>query len=465
MTQAFGDDRFERELRLVLHDRAEEIASRARTAAEMTAVIAPRLIPGARARRRETLLRLFAIALVLLVLLIGAILFGARPSRPPVNLFVAVDLPFQGEPAAPPTVDAVRLAIREARLPPGISVELSEDGVFDDSVDGSATPDKGADNMRRIAADPRYAAVIGPWHSFVAEAAIPIANAAGLLQCSATNTAPGLTVGDEAASLRPRQDRPSYVRVATTDDAAADAAARLLFGVLEKRKVFVVSTVEPFAGGRSEDVVHAFEALGGTVVGRGSVGDGGDEPAAVAGQVIASGADAVFFDALGVDGGRLLGALSAQGSTVPFVGLDIILDGPRSATDSVLNRAGPGVDNAFGIFQAGRDPTLGPRVEAAYASEFRRAPDNFVLNAYACASVILDAIGRVDGSRMTTLADWREAIRAEVTAPGREYRTPVGTIGFDANGDAVPRRVSIFRADPAAGDWTFWQLLELPSQG
>jgi len=465
MTQAFGDDRFERELRLVLHDRAEEIASRARTAAEMSTVIAPRLIPGARARRRETLLRLFAIALVLLVLLIGAIVLGARPSRPPVNLFIAVDLPFQGEPAAPPTVDGVRLAIREAHLPAGVSVELPVDGVFDDSVDGSATPDKGADNMRRIAADPRFAAVIGPWHSFVAEAAIPIANAAGLLECSATNTAPGLTVGDEAASLRPRQDRPSYVRVATTDDAAADAAARLLFAVLERRRVFVVSTVETFAGGRSDHVVDAFEALGGTVAGRGAVGVGGDEPAVVAGQIGASGADAVFFDALGVDGGRLLAALSAQGSTVPFVGLDIILDGPRSVADTFLNLAGPGVDDAYGIFQVGRDPTLGPRVEAAYAAAFGRAPDNFVLNAYACASIILDAIGRVDASRVTTLAEWREAIRAEVTAPGREYRTPVGTIRFNTNGDAVPQRVSIYRADPSAGDWTFWQLLELPPAG
>jgi branched-chain amino acid transport system substrate-binding protein len=253
--------------------------------------------------------------------------------------------------------------------------------------------------------------------------------------------------------------------VATTDDAAADAAARLIVGVLEKRSVFVASTVEPFAGGRSERFVEAFRALGGSVAGRGSIGEGGDEPGVVAGQVLASGADAVFFDGLGVDGGRVLGALSAQGSSLPFVGLDIILDGPRSAADSFLNVAGAGVDNAYGIFQAGRDPTLGPRVETAYLAAFGRPPESFVLNAYACTSVILDAIARVDASRLSTLADWREAIRAEVTSPGREYRTPVGTIGFDANGDAVPQRVSIYRADAGVGDWAFWQMLELPRSG
>jgi len=465
MTQAFGDDLFERELALVLHDRAEEIAARAHSVPEMTAVMTPRLVRRRRAGRQDAMLRLLALGLVLLLLLIGAILFGARPSRPPVQLFLAVDLPLQGEPAAPPTLDAIRLAIRDAHLPQGISVELPADGVFDDSVGGSATADQGAANMGRIVADPRFAAVIGPWHSYVAKAAMPIANQAGLLECSGTNTAPGLTIGDQAAALRPRQDRPSYVRVAATDDAAANAAARLLVGVLEKRSLFVVTTVTPFAGGRSEQVVAAFEGLGGTVVGRGSVGEGGDEPDAVARQIIASGADAVFVDALSAEGAPVVRALSSSHAKLPVVGLDIVLDGPRSADGTFLNLAGPGVDNAYGIFQAGRDPGLAPQVESAYRAAYGRAPENFVLNVYACTSVILDAIGRIDASRLTTPADWREAIRAEVTAPGREYATPVGTLAFDTNGDAMPQRVSIYRSDPDAGDWSFWQLLELPAGG
>jgi ABC-type branched-subunit amino acid transport system substrate-binding protein len=362
-------------------------------------------------------------------------------------------------------VDAVRLAIRDAHLPAGVSIDLPAAGVFDDAIDGSAKPEQGAANMDRITADPRFAAVIGPFHSFVAEAAMPIANAAGLLECSASNTLPGLTVGDGAAALRPRPDRPTYVRLATTDDAAATAAARLVAGILQKERVFVATTVGPFAGGRTDTFVAALEALGGSVVGTGAIGDGGDAPTTVARQVASSRADAVFFDGLGVDGGQLLAALSAAKVDVPFVGLDIVLDGPRSAPGTVLNIAGAGVGDAYGIFPAGTDPTFGSEVEAAYTKAYARAPENFVLSAYACASVILDAIGRVDASRLTTLAEWREAIRAEVTAPGREYRTPIGTIRFDANGDAVPQRVSIFRADPRAGDWTFWRMLELPAKG
>jgi len=465
MTRAFGDEQVELELRAVLFERAEETASRARTVAEMTAVITPRLIRATRAARREGAFRLAAIGLILVLLFVAAIAVGTRLSRPPINLLLAVDLPLQGEPGAPPIADAVRLAIRDAHGLAGATVELPPDGVFDDSVDGSANPDRGAANMARIAADPRFVAVIGPYHSFVAEAAIPITNAAGLLECSPSNTAPGLTRGDTAASIRPRPDRPSYVRVASTDDAAAAAAARLLVGVLGKRSVFVVSTVAPFAGGRSQAFVDAFKVLGGTIAGTGAIGDGGDEPGVVAGRIEVSGAQSVFFDGPSSLGGSVLAGLSGASADLPFVGLDIILDGPRSVTGSFMEAAGTNVANTYGVFPTGTDPRLGPQVRAAYSAAYGQPAGDFILSAYACATVILDGLARLDATRLREPADWREALRAEVTTPGRTYETDVGTIGFDANGDAQPQRVSIFRGDPTAGDWAFWQMLELPPGG
>jgi branched-chain amino acid transport system substrate-binding protein len=466
MTRAFGDDRLELELRAVLHERAEEMASRAHTTAEMTAEITRHMRwAGVRAARQEAILRLATIALLVLALLLAAIAFGARPTRPPMNLLLAVDLSLQGEPAAPPIVDAIRLALSEAAGPDGVTIDLPRDGVFNDSVDGKPDAQQGAENMRRIAADPRYVAVIGPFHSFVAETEIPIANAAGILECSPSNTAPGLTVGVAAASIRPRLDRPSYVRVAVSDNAAAEAAARLLVGALGKRSVFVVSTVAPWAGGRSETFIGAFKGLGGALSGRGAIGEGGDPPRIVAEQIRASGADSVFFDGPASDGARVLAALSTVSADLPFVGLDIILDGPRSAKGSFLEVAGAEVGQAFGVFPAGTDPELGRQVQTAYEAAYGHGPENYVLSGYACTQVILDAIERLDASRLADPGDWREAIRAEVTAPGRRYRTAVGTIGFDPNGDAEPQRVSIYRADATIGDWTFWQMVELTPGG
>ena len=463
MTRAFDDVELELQLRTVLQERAEEVASRARSVSEMTAAIAPRIrAREARARREGAILRLAFVGLIVLGLLLAAIAIGSRPSRPPTRLLLAIDLPLLGEPAAPPTADAVRLAIRDAPAAPGVTIDLPPSSVFDDSIDGSADPDKGAENMARIVADPRYVAVLGPYHSFVARAAIPITNAAGILECSPSNTAPDLTRGDAAASIRPRPDRPNYVRVATTDDAAATAAARLLFGVLGKQSVFVVSTVAPWAGGRSQTFIEAFEGLSGTVAGTGAIGDGGDDPGVVAGQIEASRAEAVFYDGPSSIGGSVLAALSGASADLPFVGLDIIVDGPRSFAGSFMQAAGAKVANAYGIFPTGTDPTLGPQVEAEYVATYGRPASNFVLSSYACTSIILDALHRLDPSRLAEPADWREALRAEVTASGPRYQTAVGPIGFDANGDADPQRVSIYRGDPTTGDWTFWQMLELP---
>ena len=466
MSRAFGDEQLERDLRAVLDERAEEMASHARTAAQMTAEIAPRLrSAGAFTWRQEAVLRLVVIALVLLALLAAVVGFGTGPSRPPAHLQLALELPLEGEPGAPPIVDAVRLALGNAALRAGVTIDLPDDAVFDDAVDGNTDAERGTENMQRIAADPRFVAVVGPYHSFVAEAVLPIANAAGIVQCSASNTAPGLTLGDEAASLRSRPDRPSYVRVVSTDDAAARAAARLIFGILGKRSVFVVTTVEAWAGGRSETFIAEFEGLGGTLVSRAAIGDGGDEPDMVARQIEASGAEAVFYDGPSALGGSVLAALASVAGDLPFVGLDIILDGPRSATGSFLEAAGPNVRNAYAVFNGGRDPELGPRVEAAFQAAYGRPGGGYVLTAHACATVLLNAIDRLDPSRLAGPAEWREAIRAEVTSQGPHYATAVGTIGFDANGDATPQRVSIYRADATAGEWTFSEMLELPTGG
>ena len=52
-----------------------------------------------------------------------------------------------------------------------------------------------------------------------------------------------------------------------------------------------------------------------------------------------------------------------------------------------------------------------------------------------------------------------------MTTPGRRYQTAIGAVMFDANGDAQPQRVSIYRGDANAGDWTFWEMLELGPGG
>jgi branched-chain amino acid transport system substrate-binding protein len=460
MSQAFGDERLEQRLRLVLDERAEAVASQARTAEEIAADLIPRLRAGRRSSARlEAFGRIVAIAAVL-ALLLAILALGIGRPHSPIDLRIAVDLPFVEETGMQSVVDAVRLAIAREGAAGGPTLALTADGVFNDAGPSGADPDLGAANLRTIVADARYIAVIGPYTSGIAKAEIPITNAAGLLQCSPSNTDPDLTIGDAATALRPQPERRSYVRVAATDAAQADGAARFMVGHLGARTLFVLAE-DGFAGGRSDRVVEAFERLGGTVVGTKVVSSDGVIPALVAAEVLASRPDAVFFDGRGELGGTLLRALVSSAADLPLVALDGIVDGPSSASGTFLNAAGASRENAYAIIPASFDRVRGLEVEAAHIAAYGARPVRHAFGGYACAEVILAALARMDLPPWADLAGWREALRAEVTEPGRRYQTVLGDFAFDANGDPTPVRVSVFHADDALGDWAFSEVVDI----
>src|SRR6478609_300144 len=141
---------------------------------------------------------------------------------------IGISLPLSGEDASfgVPIRDGALLAIREANdqnLLPGYRIETK---VLDHAVDGRHDPTQGANDMLSLSGDPTVVAVVGPAHSSVAKAQIPLSNAAGLLQCSPTATFPGLTQGTDGAAFRVvNPDRISFIRVSTPDDLEGPAMA------------------------------------------------------------------------------------------------------------------------------------------------------------------------------------------------------------------------------------------------
>ena len=59
----------------------------------------------------------------------------------------------------------------------------------------------------------------------------------------------------------------------------------------------------------------------------------------------------------------------------------------------------------------------------------------------------------------------REALRAHAVDPAHRYKTAIGSVGFDANGDSTQQVVSFDRVDPAAadgaGDWDLMKQQDL----
>src|SRR5207245_1632710 len=109
------------------------------------------------------------------------ILAGAACSSPPPikALKIGVDLPLSGPEgrAGTPALNGVQFFVNKHPTIDGFTVQVA---AKDDAVAGRHDPEKGASNIRALAADPLVMGVIGPFDSTVARAEIPIANTAHL---------------------------------------------------------------------------------------------------------------------------------------------------------------------------------------------------------------------------------------------------------------------------------------------
>jgi len=240
---------------------------------------APRKTPRRVGRRAllagVPLAALVGLAVILAIILRSAGSGGSGPSRapgvaglPPGTWKIGLDMPLSGKATERgiPIRNAVKMAIDDANKAGGIHGSQLTLTTFDDagnSTPNGQDPEKGAANARTMAADPMFVGMVGPAASGVAWTQIPITNAAGLLQCSPSNTDPLLTKPPDGPQLRSAHpDRINYVRLAPRDDIQAPALASYAFNDLKARVALVVDDGKQ--GTEITDAFqHAYEAAGG----------------------------------------------------------------------------------------------------------------------------------------------------------------------------------------------------------
>src|SRR2546428_1889629 len=150
----------------------------------------------------------------------------------------------------------------------GNAIEI---GTADDGAagGGSASPDRGAANVRSFLADANVGAMIGPFDGAVARKEIPLANVAGLAMVSAGTSNPCLTrdvymptllnpartpISCKVAGLPPASDlRPSHAnnffRLTTTDELQGAAAADFAVEKLHVLRAAVITDHELYGQG------------------------------------------------------------------------------------------------------------------------------------------------------------------------------------------------------------------------
>jgi len=349
---------------------------------------------------------------------------------------IGVDLPVSGADASIgiPTQNGAVLAVEEAAKNGFAGGKFKLDtSLLDDAVQGKHDPAAGAQNVKTFIADSSVLAMVGPFNSNVAKSEIPLTNDAGLVQISPSNTNDGLTVGDDAKKLRTAHpDTNAYFRVCTRDSRQGAALAQFS-QKLGFKKVFIIDDNETYGKGLADVYEASIKAQGNTVLGHEHVTANQQDFKALLTKVKSQNPDAVFFGGTTSTGGGLVRRQMGDvgiGNT-PFVGGDGISD------DEFIKVAGTMANGTYYSFAAPEASKL-PSAQsfiAAYKARFKSDVGPYSANSYTAAKIEIAAIEKAiadAGGKMPTRADVLKNVAAT-----KDFDSPIGKVGFDANGDTT----------------------------
>ena len=378
---------------------------------------------------------------------------GAAAGGTPIK--VGIELPMTGgeAPDGVPTANGVQLALEQNKVD-GYNITINQQ---DDAVNGKHNADQGAKNMTTLANDSAVQFVVGPYNSSVAQAEIPVSNAAGLLQCSPANTAVDLTKGDPAKALRATNpDKIAYVRVATTDDNQGAGTADIAYNTIGAKTAYVLDDTQTYGKGLAKGFTDAFTTFGGTIAGTDGVPDTTTDFTSYVTKAKGLNPDVIMYGGVTTSGlGLFRKQMAQQGLDIPLVGGDGINDGSAATASSFLNIAGDGAANTYSTVAAIHDIPDPAKFAADYKAKFNADPGSYSAPGYACTQIFLAALKAVGASAGGDMAKLREAIRAYVADPKNSYDTVLGKVGFDANGDTTQHTISYYQFDPATKNWKF----------
>ena len=381
-------------------------------------------------------------ALAAAALLAAACGGGSSTSK---ELIIGISLPLSGSAlaSAGPAQKGAELAVSEVTLEGGYTLKTI---ALDHAVNGAHDPAQAAADMTTLVGNAQVIGVVGPFNSGSAKAQIPVSSAAGLLQCSPSNTNPDLTKGDAGAALR--EGRPAnYFRLATTDDIQGPAVAQWAFSKGYKA-VYIVDDTEVYGKGIADAFAAEFESLGGTVVGRSAADKTVTDFSAIITEAKGLNPDSFFYGGVTSSGAGLVRkAMIQSGLAVPFFGGDGIQDG--NGDGSYIAIAGADAADSYSSVAAIHDIPDAAAFAAKYSAKFGEDPGAYSAAAYACVQVMVEGIkAAIAGGTVT-----RETVRAAVMDPSKTYSTVLGTVGLDENGDTTQKIISLYKVEN--GDWVF----------
>lgn len=353
---------------------------------------------------------------------------------------VGIDLSLTGADAqaAAKSRAGALLAFEEANAAnaiPGVKIEVVtlDDGT---ATAGQYDPAQAAINARKMVADKRVVAAIGPQMSGAGKAMAPILSMGSLATITPSATSPDLTDPAFAPQYRPG-GKPVFFRTVTTDAYQGPNMANFYVDVLKAKRIYILDDGGAYGVGMADQFERQARQKGAEIIGRDRLDPKAADYAAVLTRMKSLGVDALYF-----------GGVSQAGVKLMKQAYDILPGIAKGGGDGIYAPdilTGAGFPAAEGWYVTIASPHALDAPEAQdfvrrYTARFGMTPDDPAITSYDGALVIIDALKRVSmGGKPIT----REAVRDAIQSAN--VPTLQGKVSFDENGDMTDRTISVFQ--------------------
>jgi branched-chain amino acid transport system substrate-binding protein len=292
-----------------------------------------------------------------------------------------------------------------------------------DPQDSEGSPAKAPAAETALSSNPAVVATIGPAFSGESLAVNKSFCAAGM---------PIVTASASKGTLQ-EQGWNCWHRIIANDNVEGTQGADWLART-GAHKVFVLNDLSAYGKGVADTMASELRSKSVTVVEQGADGTTTKNYGPIAQQIVASGADAMFYGGYDAQAALLAKALQSAG----FKGR--MVSGNGSLDSTFTGNAGPAGYNWY--FTCGcQDPTKAPQSQSfitAYKAAFNQDPSTYSPEAYDAANLFINVINTIVTSGGTVT---RASILAGLKTV--DYQGITADIKFQDNGEVVPQNLVV----------------------